>query len=52
MLIYTQHTGHGISEGKCGVTMRRIDNWISGPGMPEPPRDMQQVPVQGNETLR
>jgi hypothetical protein len=46
-LIHTQHTGHGISEGKCGVTIWCVDNQISGPSVPEPPCDVQQVPVQG-----
>jgi hypothetical protein len=32
--------------------MWRVDNRISGPGMPEPPCDVWQVPVRGNETLR
>jgi len=30
-LIHMQDAGHGISEGKCGVTMRHVDNWISRP---------------------
>jgi hypothetical protein len=46
-LIHTQHAGHGISEGKCGVTTRRVDNRIGGPGVPEPPHDVRQVPVRG-----
>ena len=37
---------------QMGVTMRRVDNRIGGPGVPEPPRDVRQVPVRGNEMLR
>ena len=52
MLIHMQHTGHSISEGKCGVTTRHVDNRIGRPGMPEPLHNVRQVPVWGNETLR
>jgi hypothetical protein len=48
-LIHTQHAGHGISEGKCGVTTQRVDNRIGGPGVPEPPCDVRQVPVRGRQ---
>ena len=46
-LIHMQDAGHGISEGKCGVTMRCVDNRIGGPGMPEPPHDVLAGPSVG-----